>query len=80
MSYLVPGTGTAMTSGDLRVEKEKHVSFKDLDDLPEEEEEIGASAYSPLGRVVEFRAWYRQIPVRGYLGGRQNLETVRPTV
>ena len=35
-----------MTSGDLRVEKEKHVSFKDLDDLPEEEEEIGASAYS----------------------------------
>ena len=32
------------------------------------------------GRVVEFRARYRQIPVRGFLGGRQNLETVRPTV
>ena len=36
----------------------------------------------PLGRVAEFRARYRQIPVRGcfFLGGRQNLETVRPTV
>ena len=36
--------------------------------------------FSPLGRVVEFRARYRQIPVRGFLGSRQNLETVRPTV
>ena len=35
--------------------------------------------FPPLGRVVEFRARYRQIPVRGF-GGRQNLETVRPTV
>ena len=36
----------------------------------------------PLGRVVEFRAKYRQIPVRGFFFGgcRQNLETVRPTV
>ena len=37
--------------------------------------------FPPLRRVVEFRARYRQIPVRGFfLGGRQNLETVRPTV
>ena len=34
----------------------------------------------PPRRVVEFRARYRQIPVRGFSGGRQNLETVRPTV
>ena len=34
----------------------------------------------PLGRVVEFRVRYRQIPVRGFWGVRQNLETVRPTV
>ena len=36
--------------------------------------------FPPLWRVVEFRARYRQIPVRGFGGGRQNLETVRPTV
>ena len=37
--------------------------------------------FPPLGRVVEFRARYRQIPGRGFfLGGRPNLETVRPTV
>ena len=36
--------------------------------------------FPPLRRVVEFRARYRQIPVRGFWGGRQNLETVRPTV
>ena len=36
--------------------------------------------FASLGRVVEFRARYRQIPVRGFRGGRQSLETVRPTV
>ena len=34
----------------------------------------------PLGRVVEFRVRYRQIPVRGFFGRWQNLETVRPSV
>ena len=39
--------------------------------------------FPPLGRVVEFRATYRQIPVRGFFffgGGSQNLVNVRPTV
>ena len=36
--------------------------------------------FPPLGRVVEFRARYRQRPGRGFSGGRQNLETVRLTV
>ena len=38
------------------------------------------NAFPPFGRVVEFRARYRQIPGRRFFGGRQNLETVRPTV
>ena len=37
--------------------------------------------FPPLRRVVAFRARYRQLPVQGFfMGGRQNLETVRPTV
>ena len=36
--------------------------------------------FQPLGRVTEFRARYWQIPVRGFLWGRQNLETGRPSV
>ena len=32
----------------------------------------------PLRRVIGFRARYRQIPFRGFWGGWQNLETVRP--
>ena len=35
--------------------------------------------FPPLGRVVEFRARYRQTAVCGFLGGRQNLETMQPT-
>ena len=35
--------------------------------------------FPPLGRVVEFRTRYRKLPDASY-GGRQNLETVRPTV
>ena len=35
--------------------------------------------FPPLGRAVEFRARYRQIPGRRFWG-KQNLETVRPTV
>ena len=41
--------------------------------------EARQSTFPPLRRVVEFRARYRQIPVRGFWG-RRNLETVRPTV
>ena len=36
--------------------------------------------FPPLGRAVEFRTRYRQIPLRRLRGGRQNLETVRPTI
>ena len=36
--------------------------------------------FPPLGRVVEFRAKYRQILVRRFFGGRHDLETVRPKV
>ena len=38
------------------------------------------SLIPPLRRVVGFRASYRQTTGRRILGGRQNLETVRPTV
>ena len=36
--------------------------------------------FPPLRRVVGFRALYRQTTRRRVSGGRQNLETVRPTV
>ena len=36
--------------------------------------------FPPLGRVVGFRAWYCQTTGRRVSEGRQNLETVRPTV
>ena len=36
--------------------------------------------FPPLWRVVGFRAWYCQTTGRRVSGGRQNLETVRPTV
>ena len=36
--------------------------------------------FPPLWKVVEFRAWYRQTTGRRFLWGRQNLETVGPTV
>ena len=36
--------------------------------------------FPPLRRVVEFRARYCQTSGRRFFGGRQNLETVRPSV
>ena len=36
--------------------------------------------FPPLGRVLKFRAMYRQTTGRLFCGGRQDLETVRPTV
>ena len=41
---------------------------------------LDEALFPPLGRVVAFRARYRQTSGRRFCGGRQNLEIVRPMV
>ena len=72
---LIESFGTTFWMWWCAEEKVHFTPFHTLHQLKRDE-----ALFPPLGRVVEFRTRYQQIPVHRFWEGRQNLETVRPTV
>ena len=72
---LIKGFPTIFRTWCCAEEKLHFTQFHTLRQLKRDE-----ALFPHLQRVVEFRAWYRQTTGRRFCGGRQNLETVRPTL